>query len=319
MRIRVEFEYGAGVCLWADDEEARARWTSAVEFEQVGLSAALAAEGAELQAALERHYFEDDCVFEARWTDAERDAFHARAADWAGRVRAELARSGVEVAPYGAAAELADPIFDGEEFDGAVLACFADVESRAAADRREGASTGWAEVAVWNGDIFRLRESERTPAELLAKLEREPGFLAGWWQRRECGASGAMIEGDPEDHALACIRERNATGLANLLSWLGVERVHLHTDLAGAAWEPTGRHRLADAKGSWWEWFQFARNASAALKGGKVSAGYLRSERDRLLWKWTNGGGRDGWPAGFGEALERSGLRREAFNRWVKP
>lgn len=127
-----------------------------------------------------------------------------------------------------------------------------------------------------------------------------------------------MIEGDPEEHALACLQARNATGFANFLSWLRVERVHLHPDLAVAEWEPGKRHRLADASGTWWEWFQFTRNAAAALQGGRVSTGYQRSERDRLLWRWTHGGRRDGWPAGFGEAFERIGLHREASNRWAR-
>lgn len=317
MRIRVNFEYGAGVCLWADDAEARARWTSAVEFGQVALSATLTAEGAGLQAELESHYFENDSVFEARWSDAERAAFHARAAGWTDRLRHELAPSGIEVAPYGAEPGLADPVFDGEEFEGCVLACFTDEAARAAADQKEFASSGWGEVAVWNGDIFKLRDTERSPAELLAKLEREPGFLGGWWQASDNGES-AMIEGDAQDHALACLQGNNATGFANFLVWLRVQRVHLASDLAGEGWAPSKQHRLADAKGSWWEWFQFTRNAAAALQGGPVSARYRRAERERLCWKWTHGGSRDGWPVTFGEVFERSGLKREAFNRWAR-
>ncbi|MDQ5977421.1 MAG: hypothetical protein QG602_393 [Verrucomicrobiota bacterium] len=317
MRIRVNFEYGAGVCMWADDAEARARWTSAVEFADVGLPAALREEGQALQVALERHYFENDCVFEARWSDAERAAFHARAAEWVGRVGQELAAAGIEVAPYGADPTPGDPILDGKEFEGCVLACFADEAARAAADRAESADSGWAEVAVWNGDTLKLRETERSPAELLAKLEAAPGFVAGWWQASHDEGS-AMLEGDPQEHALDCLRTRNATGFAHFLSWLRMQRVHLSADLAGEAWSPTRQHRLADTKGSWWEWFQFVRNAGAALKGGKVSARYLRAERERLWWKWTHGGSRAGWPATFGEAFERTGLKREAFNRWAR-
>lgn len=318
MRIRVSFEYGAGVCLWADDAEARARWTSAVEFGDVDLPAALAAAGGELMARLDRAYREDDGMFTAAWTDAERTAFHADAARWSEEVAVALAPAGIGVAPYGAESALGDPILDGEEFEGCVLACFTDEAARAAADRKEFASTGWAEVAVWNGDIFRLRETERTPAALLAKLESEPGFVAGWWQGREHAMSGDLIEGDPEEHALTCLQARNATGFANFLSWLRVQRVHLAADWAGDAWAPTRQHRLADAKGSWWEWFQFTRNAAAALKGGKVSDRYLRAERERLFWKWTHGGSRAGWPASYGEALERIELKREAFNCWAR-
>ncbi len=318
MRIRVSFEHGAGVCLWADDAAARERWTSAVEFADVNLPAELAAAGRELMVRLDRAYREDDGMFTAAWTEAERAAFHTDAARWAGELAAALAPAGIGVAPYEAEPEPRDPILDGEEFEGCVLACFTDEAARAAADRKEFASSGWSGVAAWNGDIFKLRETERSQAELLAKIEREPGFVCGWWQGREHGVAGGMIDGDPEEHALTCLHARNATGLASFLSWLDVRRVHLHRDLAGEAWSPSSQHRLADAKGSWWEWFQFTRNAAAALKGGKVSERYLRAERERLFWKWTHGGSHDGWPATFGEAFERSGLRREAFHRWAR-
>lgn len=320
MRIRVSFEYGAGVCLWADDAEARAKWCSAVRFDHVELAAELAAEGEALRAEFDAAIDPGDVAAGPRWLDHEASAFHGRAAGWTERVADALAPAGLVVAPYGAAAQ---PVaeagdFDGEEFAGGVLAVFRDVEARAAADRTEGASSGWAEVAVWNGDGLKLRVAERTPAELLAKLEREPGFVCGWWQASEDRGEGAMLEGDPVEHALECVRTRNATGLANFLSWLRVERVHLGEELAASGWTPSTRHRLADKGGSWWEWFSFARNATKALQGGRPSASYLRAEKERLFWKWTHGGSRDGWPACFGEACERIELRREAFNRWAK-
>jgi hypothetical protein len=209
------------------------------------------------------------------------------------------------------------PPEDGEEFDGGVYAVFRDEAARVAVDRLEAACSGWGEVAVWNGDVLKLRATERDPAALLAKLERAPGFVCGWWQAATDGTS-AMIEGDVQDHALDCLRSRNATGLANCLGWLRGQRVHLHPDLVVEAWPPGPRHRLARPQGSWWEWFDFTRQASRALRGGRPSMRYLRAERDRLYWAWTHGGSRAGWPASVGEALERTGLRREAPNRWAR-
>jgi hypothetical protein len=315
MQLRVSFEYGAGVCLWADDAAARARWDSAVTLGELPLPVEVAAQGEQLMAEFDAAFVDDDTVFIARWSAVEQAEFHARAAAWTERVRGALALHGIEVAPYEVEPE---PTESGAEFAGCVIACFTDEAARAAVDRAEAASTGWAEAAVWNGDIFALRASERSPAELLAKLEGVPGFVAGWWQRREFATAGAMIEGDPEDHALVCLRERNATGFVNFLSWLGVERLHLTADLVAFDWRPTPAHRRVRATGSWWEWFSFARNAGKALRGERPSASYLRAERERLFWQWTHGGRRDGWPANFAEAATCLGLRRESFLRWTK-
>jgi len=321
MRIRVNFEYGAGVCLWADDAEAQAKWCSAVCFEHVALPVALAAEGAALLAEFDATFDPADGAAGPQWSEGAAAEFHGRAAAWTERVTDALAASGIDVAPYGAEPGVGverDVAMSGEEFDGCVVAVFVDEQARAEVDRRESAGNGWLEAAIWNGDALKLRAAERTPAELLAKLEREPGFVCGWWQRCEDRGEGEMLAGDPVEHALECVRTRNATGLANFLSWLGVERVHLGDELAALAWTPAKSHRLADAGGSWWEWFSFARNATKALRGEAPSAGYLRAEKERLFWKWTHGGSRGGWPANVGEACERVGLRRESFNRWAK-
>lgn len=306
----MNFEYGAGVCLWADDAETRERWCSAVDFGDVGLPASLVAEGEALMAACNAGFTVNGQVVERHWTETEEAAFHGRAVAWTERVTAVLAAADITVAPYGATPEPED---DGPEFEGCVMACFTDVAARVAAERKELASFAWEETATWQGDTFKFRATERSPAEFLARLEREPGFVCGWWQASE-GGTDAMLEGDPVEHAVACVRVRNATGLANFLSWLRVERVHFGEELAGLGWVPTKRHRLADAQGSWWEWFSFLRNATKAVQGGRPSAGYLQAEKERLFWRWTHGG----WPADFGEALGRIGLRRESFNRWVK-
>ncbi len=324
MRIRVSFEFGAGVCLWADDAEARAKWCSAVLFENVALSPDLAAEGAALMAEFDATFDPADPGRGPQWSEeaaAESADFHARAATWTVRVTAALVSSGVAVAPYEATPGRSpdgEPAMDGEEFAGCVVAVFRDEATRAAVDRKESAGSGWDEAAVWNGDALKLRAAERTPAELLAKLEGEPGFVCGWWQAREDRGEDEMLAGDPVAHAVECVRTRNATGLANFLSWLSVERVHVGAELVALDWAPAKSHRLADAGGSWWEWFSFARNASKALRGQAPSASYRRAERERLFWKWTRGGSRDGWPANFGEALERGGWRRESFTRWAK-
>lgn len=313
MRICVSFEFGAGACLWADDAEARERWCSAVEFADVTLDAVIVAEGEALMAEVNRSFRVDEQVMEPRWSAEEEAIFHARAAAWTARVTAALAPEGIEVAPYGAAAaNVAAP-----EIAGEVVACFGNEAAGAAAAERFLAGHVWREAATWPGTDFVHRASETTPEELLAALEAQPGFVCGWWQERG-GGEGTMLEGDPVEHAITCVRERNATGLANFLSWLAVRRVHLAEDFAGLSWFPGKRHRLAPAGGTWWEWFTFFRQARAALRGERPSARYLKAERERLLWRWTHGGSRAGWPATYGEALERSGLRREAFNRWAK-
>lgn len=313
MRIRVSFEFGAGACLWADDAEARERWCSAVEFADVTLDAVIVAEGEALMAEVNRSFRVDEQVMEPRWSAEEEAAFHARAAAWTARVTAALAPEGIEVAPYGAAAANDDV----PEIAGEVVACFGNEAAGAAAAERFLAGHVWREAATWAGTDFVHRASETTPEELLAALEVQPDFVCGWWQER-AGGEGAMLEGDPVEHAIACVRERNATGLANFLSCQAVRRVHLADDFAALSWLPGKRHRLAPAGGTWWEWFTFFRQARAALRGDRPSARYLKAERERLLWRWTHGGSRAGWPATYGEALERSGLRREAFNRWAK-
>lgn len=313
MRIRVSFEFGAGACLWADDAEARERWCSAVEFADVALDAVIVAEGEALMAEVNRSFLVAEHGVEPRWTAVEEAAFHERAAAWTARVAAALAAEDIAVAPYGAAAANDDV----PEIAGEVVACFGNEAAGAAAAERFLAGHVWREAATWAGTDFVHRASETTPEELLAALEVQPDFVCGWWQER-AGGEGAMLEGDPVEHAIACVRERNATGLANFLSWQAVRRVHLADDFAALSWLPGKRHRLAPAGGTWWEWFTFFRQARAALRGDRPSARYLKAERERLLWRWTHGGSRAGWPATYGEALERSGLRREAFNRWAK-
>jgi hypothetical protein len=314
MRIRVSFEFGAGVCLWADDAEARERWVSAVEFGDLPAPAKLVREGEALMDECSAAFFLENNEVRCRWTDAEQVDFHARAADWSKRLAAENGASGITVAEYGAEPEAVD---DGPGFEGCVMVCFADEKACAAANEKDFSSFTWRETATWSGDTFKFRQSERSPAEFLARMEKEPGFVCGWWQASE-GGTDAMLEGDPVEHAVDCVRARNATGLANFLAWLRVERVHLGDALAGESWVPTTAHRAGDAKGSWWEWVCFLSNATKALKGGRPSARYLRAEKERLLLRWTHGGSRNGWPATWGEAFERIGLQRESFNRWAK-
>ena len=78
----------------------------------------------------------------------------------------------------------------------------------------------------------------------------------------------------------------------------------------------------ADGQGGW-HWQALAADDAAPFDPPSVlppfsAKGFFFAERERLFWKWTHGGSRDGWPAAFGEAFERIGLRREAFNRWAR-
>lgn len=314
MRLRVSFEYGAGVCLWADDAEARERWASAVEFEELPLPETHVRDGEALMAEFAEAFSLEGNEVLGRWSAGEQADFQARAAAWSKRIASALSANGITVAEYRAEPEAVD---EGPEFDGCVMACFTDVAARDAVNLKDFASFTWKETATWNGDTFKFRARDRSPAEFLTGLEKEQGFVCGWWQAGEGGADG-MLEGDAVEHAVTCVRERNATGLANFLLWLRVERVHLGEELAGTPWTPTKAHRLGDAKGSWWEWVSFLRNATRALQGRRPSSRYLRAETERLFLRWTQGGSRGGWPANWGEAFERIGLRRENFNRWAK-
>lgn len=327
MRVRVTFEYQAGVCLWADDAEARARWTSAIDALELGLPAPLAAEAEALMQTWDAAFDREDPGAGLQWSAEAERAFETRMRAWADGVQAALSLSGVEFfveSPEGLRfAENFSVSVEPQSgaglpaFEGSVLVCFGNEETRGAAAAKYLADYTWQETATWAANGFPFRENERTPAELLAALERERGFLIGWWQERE-GGPETMLAGDPVEHAIECVRTRNATGLANFLEWERVQRVHLGELLDHAAWMPSKNHRLVSEKGSVWAWFSFIRNATAAVKGEAVSDRYKNSERDRLWWEWTRGGSRRGWPATWAEALERIGLRREKFSRWTK-
>jgi hypothetical protein len=50
MRLRFFFDAGAGICLWAQDEAAKARFGYPVELDELGLSNALRSELMQLMA-----------------------------------------------------------------------------------------------------------------------------------------------------------------------------------------------------------------------------------------------------------------------------
>ncbi|WP_414662616.1 hypothetical protein [Horticoccus sp. 23ND18S-11] len=320
MRLRVNFEWRAGVCLWADDEAARARWTSAVTSAEAGLGEELAREADDLMARYDARFDPDNPGAGPDWPADEATRFLVDTTAWTERVRAVLAPAGIEVVA------LDDPPADATPPDpslphveGEVIACFSDVAAREFADASWLADFRWHESATWQAVNLRYREDDATtPEALLGRLETLPDFVCGWWQGRE-GGNDAMLAGDPVEHAITCVRSANATGLANFLTWERVQRIHLGEALAAAAWQPTKMHKLADTGGSFWEWWSFLRNAESLLGGRGASDRYLAAERERLFWRWTHGGSRQGWPANFGEAFERCGLRRESFNRWVLP
>ncbi len=307
MRLRCEFDAGSGVCLWADDGEARDRWDYAVDFAMLGLAPATVGEGERLLAEWDAWALPGDTAVDDRTLAPD---FNARVGRWLEQVRRELGPTVTVVR----AADQGDPR-DGPvtTMEGTVVACFASEASRTEPAGRWMADTTWRATASWMVPNLRWRRDDaQTPQGLLRVLSVEPGFLGGWWQLRD-GGPDLFFEGDPVEHAMTSIEEGNVVGLANFLGRLEVRWIHLAEARVNEPWRPSRRHRNRDGRGSWLEWWAFFRNATRALKGEAVPESYLRKERDRLFLEWTFGGVEKRWPAHAGEALERAGWRRESF------
>lgn len=97
MQLRVQFSWQAGVCLWADDAEARARWTSAVAFDDVPLPPALVRAGKSLLQRFDASLDPDDPGGPSRWSAGDRSQFADDAARWARDVAAALVPAGITV------------------------------------------------------------------------------------------------------------------------------------------------------------------------------------------------------------------------------
>ncbi len=75
MRIRCSFDAGAGVCLWAADETARAAYGYALAFADLSLSEELRQRGEALLARYDSSLCWDDPTAPSPWSDAEHAGF----------------------------------------------------------------------------------------------------------------------------------------------------------------------------------------------------------------------------------------------------
>ena len=75
MRLRFFFDAFAGVCLWAGDDAARARYDYAIELSQLGLPADVQVLGESLMARYDAALDKDDPGAGQRWSSEARAAF----------------------------------------------------------------------------------------------------------------------------------------------------------------------------------------------------------------------------------------------------
>ncbi len=75
MRIRCSFDAGAGVCLWAADDDARSAHGYAIAFADLSLSDDLRQRGEALLAQYDASLCWDDPIAPSPWSDAEHQAF----------------------------------------------------------------------------------------------------------------------------------------------------------------------------------------------------------------------------------------------------
>lgn len=75
MRIRCSFDAGAGVCLWAADDDARKVYGYAIAFADLSLSNELRQRGEALLALFDTSLSWDDPIAPSLWSDAEHEAF----------------------------------------------------------------------------------------------------------------------------------------------------------------------------------------------------------------------------------------------------
>lgn len=78
MRIRCSFDAGAGVCLWAADEAARAVYGYAIAFADLSLNEDLRRRGEALLALFDTRLCWDDPTTASPWSDDEHEDFVLR-------------------------------------------------------------------------------------------------------------------------------------------------------------------------------------------------------------------------------------------------
>ena len=90
LRLRFAFEAGAGVCLWAANDDAQARFGLAVEQADLPLDGALRQTGEALIERFDTSLDWTDPAGPTPWTAGEADAFESAASAWLADLRAAL-------------------------------------------------------------------------------------------------------------------------------------------------------------------------------------------------------------------------------------
>ncbi len=306
MRLRCFFDCGAGVCLWAADAGARASFDYAVELAALPLSPGTVAAGEALMAA--HTAFVESALAGSPPDEAAVAQWRQRARDWLDSLRAELG-PGFEIEDA-----LEPPAWQDDSAiepppTGRVIGCFRDEVLAGQALRRLRATRRWREsvefdLAAQPGWVPEL------PCQLLDAFEGLPGWVAAWHQESE-GGPGLFLAGDPVEHAIACVRDRNVTGWVNFLGELRTRAVRVDPGWLMDPWRPTAAHRLDPGEDEAWEMFLAA--AGDALAGRTANTRMLERARDRLFFGWKGH-----WPANAAEALLQAGFARTEFHRFVR-
>lgn len=93
MRIRCSFDAGAGVCLWAADEDARGAFGYAIAFADLPLTEELRERGEALLARYDSSLCWDDPTAPSPWSDQQHEAFVLHAQQFLHELRVYLGES----------------------------------------------------------------------------------------------------------------------------------------------------------------------------------------------------------------------------------
>lgn len=308
MHLRCFFDCGAGVCLWAADNAARDRFGYAVELSALPLAAETVTAGEALMA--EHDGFVNGTLGGHPPDEGAVTDWFRRAWLWLDQLRCELG-PGVTVEDALAPPDAGPTPAEAPTIEGRIIGCFDSPAAAVAASRRLRANHQWEDSVE-----FSLADQPHwlpeLPGQLLAAVAAEPGFTVGWHQLAEGGPS-LFLAGDPLEHAVACARAHNVTGLVNFLRELRCCRILVADERVTAPWQPSVRHRLAASPGAE-AWDGFFAVAHQTLAGNPTNPEILARERDRLLDTWEHP-----WPGSLAEALLQSGFTRHGFNEFSRP
>lgn len=90
MRLRYFFDPGSRICLWAADEESRAFFGYAIEFDSLNLSRETAALGRHLVSVFDGSVNWDDPAGESPWSEEQKSQFVRERAIFYERLVSEL-------------------------------------------------------------------------------------------------------------------------------------------------------------------------------------------------------------------------------------